>query len=92
VFELQVNSASGDLARKKIYPTLWAFYRDSLMPKGNQIFGYALSKMTVAQLREKCVGTVKAKEGEEDLLEQFWATNHYMAGSYDTQRDFELVN
>ena len=48
--------------------------------------------MTVSQLREKCVGTVKAKEGEEDLLEQFWTTNHYVAGSYDTQRDFELLN
>ena len=48
--------------------------------------------MTVSQLREKCVGTVKAKEGEEDMLEQFWAANHYVAGSYDTQRDFELLN
>ena len=28
-----VFGASGDLARKKIYPTLWALYRDSLMPK-----------------------------------------------------------
>ena len=28
-----VLGASGDLARKKIYPTLWALYRDSLMPK-----------------------------------------------------------
>ena len=27
-----VLGASGDLARKKIYPTLWALYRDSLMP------------------------------------------------------------
>jgi len=87
-----VFGASGDLARKKIYPTLWALFRDSLMPKGTQIFGYARSKMTVSQLREKCAGTVKAKEGEEDLLEQFWATNHYVAGSYDTQRDFELLN
>ena len=48
--------------------------------------------MTVSQLREKCVGTVKAKEGEEDLLEQFWKANQYVAGSYDTQRDFELLN
>ena len=28
-----VFGASGDLARKKIYPTLWALYRDSLMPQ-----------------------------------------------------------
>jgi glucose-6-phosphate 1-dehydrogenase len=102
-----VFGASGDLARKKIYPTLWALYRDSLMPKvgvedfaccltnviqGTHIFGYARSKMTVTQLREKCVGTVKAKEGEEDLLEQFWAANHYVAGSYDNQGDFQRLN
>ena len=47
--------------------------------------------MTVSQLREKCVGTVKAKEGEEELLEQFWTSNHYVAGSYDTKRDFEML-
>ena len=31
-----VFGASGDLARKKIYPTLWALFRDSLMPKVRQ--------------------------------------------------------
>ena len=48
--------------------------------------------MTVSQLREKCAGTVKAKEGEEELLEQFWAANHYVAGCYDTQGDFQRLN
>ena len=28
-----VFGASGDLARKKIYPTLWALYRDRLVPQ-----------------------------------------------------------
>ena len=27
-----VMGASGDLARKKIYPTLWALFRDKLIP------------------------------------------------------------
>ena len=57
-----------------------------------KVFGYARSKMTVAQLREKCSGTVKPKDGEQELLEQFWAANRYVAGSYDTQRDFELLS
>ena len=35
-----VFGASGDLARKKIYPTLWALYRDSLMPKVGQLDFY----------------------------------------------------
>jgi len=87
-----VLGASGDLARKKIYPTLWALYRDSLMPADTQIFGYARSRLSVSQLREKCAGTVKAKEGEEELLEKFWAANQYVAGSYDNQEDFEHFN
>jgi len=86
-----VMGASGDLARKKIYPTLWALYRDGLMPKGTQLFGYARSKLTVGQLKEKCASTVKARPGEEELLEQFWAANHYVAGAYDMQRDYELL-
>jgi len=86
-----VFGASGDLAKKKIYPTLWALFRDRLMPEGTQIFGYARSKMTVDQLKEKCKGTVKAKDGEEDMLDQFWAANHYVAGSYDTKEDFDRL-
>lgn len=87
-----VLGASGDLARKKIYPTLWALYRDRLMPEGTLIFGYARSKLTVSQLREKCTSTVLARPGEEELLDQFWESNHYVAGSYDTLRDFELLS
>ena len=46
----------------------------------------------MAKLRERCAGTVKAKRGEEEILEQFWAANHYIAGSYDDKKDFELLN
>merc|ERR1712066_74297 len=86
-----VMGASGDLARKKIYPTLWALFRDNLIPTGTVIYGYARSKLTIEEVRSKCSKTVVAKSGEEQLLEQFWASNHYCAGSYDKQRDFELL-
>ncbi|CAG7659196.1 unnamed protein product, partial [Allacma fusca] len=46
--------ASGDLAKKKIYPTIWWLYRDGLLPANTTFVGYARSKMTVEQLREKC--------------------------------------
>jgi len=86
-----VMGASGDLARKKIYPTLWALFRDKLIPDGTMIFGYARSKLSVAEIRSKCQGTVLARPGEEGLLDQFWAVNHYVAGAYDQQRDFEML-
>ena len=49
-----VFGASGDLAKKKIYPTLWALWRDGLLPPGTTIVGYARSKIAVADIREKC--------------------------------------
>ena len=32
------------------------------------------------------------KSGEEALANEFWKVNSYVAGSYDTKRDFEMLN
>lgn len=44
----------GDLAKKKIYPTLWWLFRDSLLPANTIFYGYARSKLTIEEVREKC--------------------------------------
>ena len=49
-----VFGASGDLAKKKIYPTLWAIFKEGLLPANTRFVGYARSKITVEQIREKC--------------------------------------
>ena len=87
-----IMGASGDLAKKKIYPTLWWIFRDRLLPDNTIFVGYARSDLTMAQVREKCEPYVKAKPDEQERLEQFWAVNHYVRGSYDTRRDYELLN
>ncbi|KAI5692296.1 hypothetical protein M8J75_013103 [Diaphorina citri] len=46
--------ASGDLAKKKIYPTLWWLFRDNLLPSNTIFYGYARSKITVDKIRESC--------------------------------------
>ena len=66
--------------------------RDHALPEGCQIFGYARSQLSVSKLREKYGSTVRAERGEEEMLEQFWAANHYVAGSDDQKKDFELLN
>ena len=66
--------------------------RDHVLSDGCQIFGYARSHLSVSKLREKCGGTVRAEKGEKEMLEQFWAANHYVAGSYDQKKDFELLD
>merc|ERR1711899_208189 len=87
-----VFGASGDLAKKKIYPTLWSLFKENLMPNDTQIVGYARSKISVDDIRQKCQPWLKVKSGEESLEDAFWKINFYVAGSYDTKRDFEMLN
>jgi glucose-6-phosphate 1-dehydrogenase len=49
-----VFGASGDLAKKKIYPTLWALFKENLLPADTTIIGYARSNLSVQNIREKC--------------------------------------
>ena len=42
-----VLGASGDLSKKKIYPTLWRLFRDGLLPQRTLFVGYARSNVTV---------------------------------------------
>ncbi|GAB6029672.1 hypothetical protein CHUAL_005404 [Chamberlinius hualienensis] len=87
-----VMGASGDLAKKKIYPTLWCLFRDGLLPKSTTIIGYARTQLTVAELRSKCQPYMQLKEGQEGLLDAFWKTNHYCHGPYSERRGFEFLD
>lgn len=80
------------MAKKKIYPTLWWLYRDSLLPPATNFFGYARSKLTIEELRKSCEEYMKVKPDEQEKYENFWKINHYVAGSYNERRDFEMLN
>ena len=49
---LCIVGASGDLAKKKIFPALFALYYENMLPRHFTVFGYARSKMTDAEFRE----------------------------------------
>ncbi|XP_076261805.1 glucose-6-phosphate 1-dehydrogenase Zw isoform X3 [Rhynchophorus ferrugineus] len=87
-----ILGASGDLARKKIYPTLWWLHRDNLLPSNTHFFGYARSKTSVEQIKSKCEEYMKVKPSEQQKYEEFWKLNHYISGSYNVRTDFEKLN
>lgn len=88
-----VLGASGDLAKKKVYPTLWALFRDKLLPKGTFIVGYARSERTIKQLMNDVGKYVKLDlDKQNDLWQQFWSINYYVKGSYDNSDDFKQLN
>lgn len=82
----------GDLAKKKIYPTLWWLFRDNLLPQATTFYGYARSNLTIESLRAQCEQYMKVKPGEEQRHEEFWRLNHYVAGPYDSDAGFCELN
>jgi glucose-6-phosphate 1-dehydrogenase len=80
--------ASGDLAKKKIYPTLWHLWRESLLPKNTLFVGAARSDLTVQALRQNVDKYLKAGPEFKQQLDLFWSKNSYCRLSYDNPKDY----
>ncbi|VUZ42739.1 unnamed protein product [Hymenolepis diminuta] len=90
-----VLGASGDLARKKIYPTLWWLYRDGLLPEKTFFIGYARSDITIDDIRKKSITFMKVNQDQSEEMkrfEHFWQKNTYVKGSYTETRDFVALD
>ncbi|CAM5131774.1 unnamed protein product [Natator depressus] len=87
-----IMGASGDLAKKKIYPTIWWLFRDGLLPDDTYVMGYARSKITVADIRKQSQPYFKVEPDEQKKLEEFFARNSYMSGTYDDSTSFRRLN
>ncbi len=83
-----IFGASGDLAKKKIYPTLWWLYRDGLLPSVTFFCGYARSHLSVPQIRANIYDNCKVAEGEKAKFDAFIERQSYVAGAYDTPEGF----
>lgn len=87
-----VLGASGDLASKKIYPTLWWLYRDQLLPKSTHFVGYARSNITVADIMKKTHPYMKVTDGDKNAYDSFMKLNTYVKGEYEGQAGFVKLN
>jgi glucose-6-phosphate 1-dehydrogenase len=77
-----ILGASGDLAKKKIYPVLWSLYLKERIAPRTRIIGYARSKMNNADLVAKLRPFIKVPEGSEQLFEEFLGQLTYFAGGH----------
>ncbi|KAK4377092.1 hypothetical protein RND71_003388 [Anisodus tanguticus] len=89
---ITVVGASGDLAKKKIFPALFALYYEGCLPEHFTIFGYARSKMTDAELRNMVSKTltcrIDKRENCGEKMEQFLERCFYHSGQYNSQENF----
>ncbi|CAL1606125.1 unnamed protein product [Knipowitschia caucasica] len=87
-----IFGASGDLAKRKIYPTLWWLYRDGLLPNETYFVGFARSNLTVQDIRTACLPHMKTAEEESHCLDVFFSKNSYISGIYDDATSFNKLH
>ncbi|KAF6137912.1 hypothetical protein GIB67_041785 [Kingdonia uniflora] len=90
---ITVVGASGDLAKKKIFPALFALYYEDCLPKHFTVFGYARSKMTDVELRDMVSRTltcrIDKRENCSEKMDQFLKRCFYHSGQYDSEENFK---
>jgi glucose-6-phosphate 1-dehydrogenase len=74
-----VVGASGDLAKKKTYPSFLALFAQNLLPDNTLIWGYARSQMTHVELRQRLRPFLLKAVGES-IVDSFLARCYYMSG------------
>mmetsp|Transcript_61101 Transcript_61101/g.90640 ORF Transcript_61101/g.90640 Transcript_61101/m.90640 type:complete len:576 (-) Transcript_61101:392-2119(-) len=76
-----IIGASGDLAKKKTYPSLLKLYEDNLLPSDTIIWGYARSKKTHESLRAHLKPYLVKVCGSELVVDGFLSRCYYQSGS-----------
>lgn len=92
-----VVGASGHLARKKIFPALFALFYDGRLPKNFAVFGYARRKMTDEDLRNTISKTLTCRVDDREncdyKINEFLERCFYHSGQYSSEEHFaELDN
>ena len=76
-----VVGASGDLAKKKTYPSLLNLYDDNLLPETTVIWGYARSGMSHDDLRDRLRPyLLQSGDHDEEVVEEFLSRCYYKRG------------
>lgn len=90
-----IYGASGDLAKLKIFPALFALAEQSRFPEQLAIVGYARSQKTPEDFRADFAQSVKENykgdwtDYQDEVLEKLLPKVHYVSGQYDGFNDFK---
>jgi len=87
-----VVGASGDLARKKIFPALFALYCQGFLPEHFTVLGFARSQLSNEEFRSKITErlTCRYVPGKQcsERMSEFLNRCHYVVGQYNSNDAF----
>eukprot|EP00624_Nannochloropsis_granulata_P006421 evm.model.NODE_48038_length_28629_cov_22.408222.3 len=86
-----VVGASGDLAKKKTFPSLFDLYSHGYIPEHVVILGYARSHKSDEELRVQ-LKPYLVKHGDADKVDHFLEKIVYRSGGYDDKNAFASMH
>ncbi len=94
-FDIVVFGATGDLARRKLFPSLYHRWHDGQMPDEARITGVSRRKMTDAEFRAYAAAAladhVAPIDREGDAVERFVARMRYVAADADAEAGWSEI-
>ena len=89
--DIIVMGASGDLARRKIFPALFSLFCQGLLPERFRIYGFARSPLSNEDFRTRITEFLTCRytpdETCADRMSAFLESCHYKAGQYSSHDD-----
>ncbi|XP_034708084.1 inactive glucose-6-phosphate 1-dehydrogenase 4, chloroplastic-like [Vitis riparia] len=93
---IAVIGATGELARKKIFPALFALYYSGFLPENVGIFGYSRKDLTDEGLRSIIAATLTCRVDHQsncgDKMHAFLNRTYYLNGGYDNKVGMAKLN
>lgn len=84
-----IFGASGDLAARKLIPSLFTLFQKNFLPENFFLAGFARTEMDDSEFREKIKRKLrKAEAGTEEDIEQFTALCYYFRGDYKDKASY----
>ncbi|MCJ1470864.1 Glucose-6-phosphate 1-dehydrogenase [Pseudocyphellaria aurata] len=89
---LVVLGATGDLAKKKLFPALFSLYRRCTLPKEVRIVGFAPNKLSQEEFINRVKSSVKVSDNEvKEQLNGFCKLCTYVSGHDDGDKPYEAL-
>ncbi|KAL4202229.1 hypothetical protein AMTRI_Chr02g220040 [Amborella trichopoda] len=93
---IAVIGATGELARNKVFPALFALYYSGFLPENVSIFGYSRKQLTDEDLRSMIAGTLTCRVDHQancgDKMDAFLKSTYYLNGGYDNKVGMANLN
>ncbi|KAK4794732.1 hypothetical protein SAY86_012726 [Trapa natans] len=93
---IAVIGATGELAKGKIFPALFALYYSGFLPHNVCIFGYSRKNLTDEDLRSIISSTITCRidhqQNCEKQMDAFLNQTYYLNGGYDTDEGMSKLD